>query len=133
MCIFCKIINQEIPSYKVYEDEYTYAFLDISPLSQGHTLVVPKKHTEHVLEADSMTITHCFNTIKKITHHYDNVLNTTGYNIISNVHESSGQTVFHTHFHIIPRFVKKPSLFDSLIEHTSQVDIKTTFEIVKMI
>lgn len=133
MCIFCKIINQEIPSYRIYEDEHTYAFLDISPLSQGHTLVVPKKHSEHVLEADSMTITHCFNTIKRITNHYDDVLNASGYNIISNVHESSGQTVFHTHFHIIPRFIKNEELFDSLREDNTKVDIKTTFESIKMI
>ncbi|MBS3990465.1 MAG: HIT family protein [Erysipelothrix sp.] len=132
MCIFCKIINQEIPSYKIYEDEYTYAFLDISPLSQGHTLVVPKKHSEHVLEADSATITHCFNTIKKITHHYDNVLRSSGYNIISNVHPSSGQTVFHTHFHIVPRFTKNESLFDSLKEHSSEENIKMTFETIKI-
>lgn len=133
MCLFCKIINQEIPSYKIYEDEHTYAFLDISPLSQGHTLVVPKKHSEDVLEADSSTITHCFNTIKRITKHYDDVLNASGYNIISNVHESSGQTVFHAHFHIIPRFIKNEELFDSLREDNTKVDIKTTFESIKMI
>jgi histidine triad (HIT) family protein len=133
MCLFCKIINQEIPSYKIYEDEHTYAFLDISPLSQGHTLVVPKKHSEDVLEADSLTITHCFNTIKRITNHYDDVLNVSGYNIISNVHESSGQTVFHTHFHIIPRYIKKHDLFDSLREDDIDSNIKSLFEKIQII
>lgn len=133
MCLFCKIINQEIPSYKIYEDEHTYAFLDISPLSQGHTLVVPKKHSEDVLEADSSTITHCFNTIKRITKHYDDVLNASGYNIISNVHESSGQTVFHTHFHIIPRYIKKHDLFDSLRENDIDSDIRSLFEKIQII
>jgi len=133
MCLFCKIINQEIPSFKIFEDDTTYAFLDISPLSQGHTLVVPKKHFRHVLETDSITITQCFDTIKRITNHYDELLNANGYNIMTNVHETSGQTVFHTHFHIIPRYIKKESLFDSLKENNIESDIKSLFEKIKII
>lgn len=133
MCLFCKIINQEIPSYKIYEDDYTYAFLDISPMSQGHTLVVPKKHFEHVLETDLSTIAQCFNTIKRITTHYDELLNANGYNIMTNVHETSGQTVFHTHFHIIPRYVKKADLFDSLKEDYFESDIKSLFKKIRIL
>jgi histidine triad (HIT) family protein len=132
MCLFCKIINQDIPSYKIYEDEHTYAFLDISPMSKGHTLVVPKLHSEHVLEAPSETIVHCFNTIKAITGHYDHVLHATGYNIVSNVHKSSGQSVFHTHFHIIPRYILDDGLFDSFKEVKEQLDLFALHKDIKL-
>jgi histidine triad (HIT) family protein len=133
MCIFCKIINQEIPSFKIYEDDYTYAFLDISPMSKGHTLVVPKLHSTHVLESDQETINQCFVTIKKIVEHYDQTLLATGYNIISNIHESSGQTVFHTHFHILPRYVKNDTLFESMRDDSSSADLKSLHDSIKMI
>jgi histidine triad (HIT) family protein len=132
MCLFCKIINQDIPSYKIYEDEHTYAFLDIFPMSKGHTLVVPKLHSEHVLEATPETITHCFNTIKLITHHYDQVLHATGYNIVSNVHESSGQSVFHTHFHIIPRYIFDDGLFESFKQVKNQIDLFSLHKDIKL-
>ena len=65
-CIFCKIIKGEIPSYKIYEDEYTYAFLDINPVSEGHTIVIPKKHVVNILDADNKTLSHVISTIKFI-------------------------------------------------------------------
>ena len=69
-CIFCKIINKEIPSYKIYEDEYTYAFLDIAKDVDGHTLVIPKKHVTNVLDCDEVTLSHVMNTVKKLCNHY---------------------------------------------------------------
>jgi histidine triad (HIT) family protein len=132
MCLFCKIINQEIPSYKIYEDAHTYAFLDIFPMSKGHTLVVPKHHSEHVLEASSETINHCFDVIKLITKHYDETLKATGYNIISNVHESSGQSVFHTHFHIVPRYAIDDQLFDSLKQVKDKIDLFALHKDIKL-
>ena len=119
MCLFCKIVNQEIPSKKIFENEHVYAFLDIFPMSKGHTLVIPKKHSANVLDASNDHITHCFDAIKIITSHYDQILCSTGYNIISNVHESSGQTVFHTHFHIIPRYTSNKDLFKSFKEDSN--------------
>lgn len=132
MCLFCKIINQDIPSYKIYEDEHTYAFLDIFPMSKGHTLVVPKLHSEHILDASSETINHCFSTIKLITKHYDHVLHATGYNIVSNVHESSGQSVFHTHFHIIPRYILDDGLFESFKQVKDQIDMFSLHKDIKL-
>ena len=132
MCLFCKIINQDIPSYKIYEDEHTYAFLDIFPMSKGHTLVVPKLHSEHVLEAPSEAIVQCFDTIKAITNHYDHVLHATGYNIVSNVHESSGQSVFHTHFHIIPRYILDDGLFESFREVKEHLDLFALHKDIKL-
>ena len=84
--IFSRIINGEIPCYKIYEDEYTLAFLDISQNTVGHTLVIPKKHVVNVLDCDEQTLNHVMNTIKKICNHYVdncgyegcNILNATG-------------------------------------------------------
>ena len=103
MCVFCKIINKEIPSYKIYEDEHTFAFLDIAKDVDGHTLVVPKKHVENVLDCDSETIEQVISTVKKISNHYVQNCGYTGVNILNANGCDSGQTVFHLHFHIIPR------------------------------
>ncbi len=102
-CIFCKIINKEIPSYKIYEDEYTYAFLDIAKDVDGHTLVIPKKHVDNVLDCDDKTLEHVTKTIKKIANHYINDCNYTGCNIINASGIDAQQSVMHLHFHIVPR------------------------------
>lgn len=102
MCLFCKIINKEIPSYKIYEDEYTYAFLDIAKDIDGHTLVIPKKHVTNVLDCDNETLAHVMNTVKKISNHYVS-LGFDGVNIMNASGEAAEQSVFHLHFHILPR------------------------------
>ena len=102
-CIFCKIINKEIPSYKIYEDEYTYAFLDIAKDVDGHTLVIPKKHAVNVLDCDNETLAHVMNTVKKIANHYVNDCGFEGVNILNASGISAQQSVMHLHFHIIPR------------------------------
>ena len=102
-CIFCKIINQEIPSFKIYEDEYTYAFLDIAKDVDGHTLVIPKKHIENILDVDAETLEHLMNTIQKISKHYVENCGFEGDNILHASGSAAQQTVFHLHFHIIPR------------------------------
>lgn len=122
MCLFCKIVNREIPSKKIYENDYVYAFLDIFPMSKGHTLVVPKNHSTSMLNASSNDILHCIDAVKYISAHYEKSLNATGFNIVSNINESSGQTVFHTHFHIIPRYNENKDLFKSFKED-SEVDL----------
>lgn len=102
-CVFCKIIKGEIPSYKIYEDEYTLAFLDISKDIDGHTLVIPKKHFTNVLDIDKDTLEKVALTVKKVANHYVNDCGYDGVNILNASGESAGQTVFHLHFHIIPR------------------------------
>ena len=102
-CVFCKILNKEIPSYKIYEDEFTYAFLDISKDVFGHTLVIPKKHVTNILDADEKTLENVIKTVKKVSKHYTQNCGFEGVNIMNANHESAGQTVFHLHFHIIPR------------------------------
>ena len=102
-CIFCKIIKGEIPSYKIYEDDYTYAFLDISQEGFGHTLVVPKKHFASFLGCSKFYMQKCMEAVKKIGNHYINNCGFSGFNIIVNTNESAGQSVMHLHIHIIPR------------------------------
>ena len=102
-CLFCKIIKGEIPSYKIYEDEYTYAFLDISKDVDGHTLVVPKKHFNNTLDCDEVTLTHIMKTVQLISNHYINNCGYSGVNIYNNNGSSAQQAIMHTHYHIIPR------------------------------
>ncbi len=102
-CIFCKIIKGEVPSYKIYEDEYTYAFLDIAEDVDGHTLIVPKKHVCNVLDCDKETLNHVFQTVKKIANHYVNDCHYTGCNLLNASGTSAQQSVMHFHVHLIPR------------------------------
>lgn len=102
-CIFCKIINGSIPSYKIYEDEYTYAFLDIAKDSVGHTVVISKEHVSNILDANSETLSHLMNTIAKISNHYVNDCGFDGVNIINNTGSAAEQVIMHIHFHIYPR------------------------------
>jgi len=103
MCIFCKIINQEIPSYKVYEDEETLAFLDIKPVNPGHTLVVPKKHYQNIEEISETDLAAVLCTVKRIGRLLKDKLGVPGYNLNCNNDPVAGQIVPHLHFHVIPR------------------------------
>ncbi|CAI3257719.1 HIT family protein [Enterococcus cecorum] len=104
-CIFCKIINGEIPSYKIYEDEVVYAFLDITQVTPGHTLVVPKKHAKDIFEYDEELASQVFTRIPKIARALEKAYpDMQGLNIINNNREVAYQSVFHSHIHLIPRF-----------------------------
>ena len=94
-CIFCKIIAGDIPSSKVYEDEEVLAFLDISQVTPGHTLVVPKKHARNLLEMDETATAQLFARVSKVAKKVEAATQAKGMNIISNMEEVSGQTVFH--------------------------------------
>ncbi len=101
-CIFCKIVKGEIPSKKVFEDEHTLAFLDINPMSTGHTLVIPKKHAENVFEIDEKELAHVHAIAKKIAIQRKNE-GAEGVNILQTNGAVAGQSVFHLHVHVIPR------------------------------
>ena len=104
-CIFCKIIAGEIPSYKIYEDEVVYAFLDITQVTPGHTLVVPKKHAKDIFEYDEELASQVFARIPKIARALEKAYpDMQGLNIINNNREVAYQSVFHSHIHLIPRF-----------------------------
>lgn len=103
MCIFCKIAEGEIPSYKIYEDDVCLAFLDLSQANLGHTLVIPKQHFSNILELDEKTASHIFNIVTKLTKAISKSLNYSNFNILNNCGSEAGQTVHHFHIHIIPR------------------------------
>lgn len=103
-CIFCKIIEGEIDSYKIYEDENVLAFLDINPHAKGHTLVIPKIHAETIFEIDKEQIENLFGVVKRVTEKIDLVLHPEGYNIGWNHGKIGGQVVPHLHVHIMPRY-----------------------------
>ena len=102
-CIFCKIINGDIPSYKIYEDENVLAFLDITQGTKGHTLVIPKKHVKNVYELDEETASQLFKVVPKIANALKKAFNPIGLNIVNN-NEQPLQAVFHYHLHLIPRY-----------------------------
>lgn len=104
MCIFCKIVDKEIPSKLVYEDELVMAFLDLSQTTKGHTLVIPKKHYDNILECDKDTLKHLIDVTQDLTKQIITKLNAKGANILTNCNEVAGQTVMHFHVHIIPRY-----------------------------
>ena len=104
MCIFCKIVKGEIPCNKIYESPTSIAFLDINPVSKGHCLVLPKKHYDNYLQIPLEEINNYQNDIHIVANKIDNILKPNGMNILSNIGERAGQTVMHTHFHIIPRY-----------------------------
>ena len=105
-CVFCKIINHEIPSAKVYEDENILAFLDISQVTEGHTLVIPKKHCKDIFELDEQTLAQVFQAVKKIAGKMQENLEVDGINLVNNNGKNAGQEVFHYHVHLIPRYGK---------------------------
>lgn len=102
-CIFCKIIKGEIPSYTIYEDEIVKVFLDINPVTDGHCMVVPKKHTENIETIDYETLTHTEKISKEI---YEKMKIKLGCNGMTRVQNNGyGQDVKHYHLHLIPRYV----------------------------
>jgi len=103
-CIFCKIIGKEIPGHVVYEDEHVLAFLDISQTTEGHTLIIPKGHRVDVFEMESSAMEQVFSVVPKIARALRETFDCSGINIVSNNGESAGQTVFHYHVHLIPRY-----------------------------
>ena len=116
MCLFCDIIKGDIPSHRIYEDEYTYAFLDISDDCVGHTLVVPKKHYENMLDVDGETLNHVMNTVTKLSRHYVDNCGFTGVNILNNSGVDALQSVMHLHIHIMPRKANDGVIMYSLKE-----------------
>ena len=102
-CIFCKIVKGEVPSRKIFEDEWTIAFMDVAKDVDGHILAIPKVHTKNILDCDEDTLTHLMKTVKRISNHLTENCGYTGVNLLNASDESAGQSVPHFHVHIIPR------------------------------
>lgn len=105
-CIFCKIINGELPSAKVYEDEHVYAFLDISQVAEGHTLVIPKVHTRNIYDTPGEVAKELFARVPAIANAIKESYEPIGMNILNNNEKAANQAVFHLHFHLIPKYEK---------------------------
>ncbi|RHM99504.1 HIT family protein [Dielma fastidiosa] len=129
MCIFCSIINKEIPSSCIYEDDQVMAFLDLSQVTKGHTLVVPKKHYDNLLECDDETLAHLIQVVKMLAVRISERLNAQGVNVLNNTHEAAGQTVNHLHFHIIPRY----SVNDAVVIQFNESEKQDLDELVKIL
>lgn len=104
-CIFCKITSGEIPSVTIYEDELFQVILDRGPASKGHALIIPKEHYEDIYELSEEMTAKAFVLAKALAEKMTKALSCDGFNIVQNNKEASGQTVFHFHIHLIPRFV----------------------------
>ncbi|WP_208589988.1 HIT family protein [Gracilibacillus suaedae] len=122
-CIFCKIVAGDIPSAKVYEDEDVYAFLDISQVTKGHTLVIPKEHTKNIYETDETIAAKLFARIPKIANALKETFQPAGINILNNNEEAAGQSVFHLHIHLIPRYDETDGFKPNWITHEGQYDL----------
>ena len=103
-CIFCKIAAGEIPSKTIYEDQEFRVMLDISPATRGHALIIPKEHYADLYEMPNNIVAQAMVLAKKMASHMTKVLQCDGFNIIQNNNELAGQTVFHFHVHLIPRY-----------------------------
>ena len=103
-CIFCKIANGEIPSYTVYEDDDFRGIMDIAPASKGHVIILPKEHAADVFEIKEEMASKIYAVAKKVAKAVKEVTGCDGVNILQNNGEAAGQTVFHLHMHVIPRW-----------------------------
>lgn len=101
--IFAKILRGEIPSHKVYEDDHSVAFMDVMPQAPGHTLVLPKHPSRNLLDASPEALSHVIQTVQKVANAVKDAFDADGVYIAQFNEPSAGQTVFHLHFHIIPR------------------------------
>lgn len=127
-CLFCKIINGDIPSMRVYEDDICVAFLDIDPNSDGHTLIVPKMHYTDINDIPEDVLLHIYNSSKKVMDILKKKLNPDGFTLIQN--NGITQEVKHYHLHVIPAYSdKKSHEFNKIKEHIS--DPKDIYEKIK--
>jgi histidine triad (HIT) family protein len=102
-CLFCKIISGQIPCCKLYEDDRVLAFLDIGPLSRGHSLIIPKAHYQTIDQLPSEWAAACASVFPRLSSAIKAVTGVTAWNILQNNGEAAGQAVGHVHFHVIPR------------------------------
>lgn len=105
-CIFCKLANGDIPTNSLYEDEIVKAIFDLSPASKGHILILTKEHFDDAYSVDEETAGHIFKVAVKLSKAMKEALGFDGMNILQNNGEVAGQTVFHFHMHLIPRYMQ---------------------------
>lgn len=103
-CIFCRIVQKQVPASLVYEDEKAMAFLDIRPLNEGHTLIMPKAHYENIFDISRELVEYVHGVTKKIAIAVEKATKADGISIVQQNGEAAGQEIFHLHVHVIPRY-----------------------------
>jgi len=103
-CIFCRIAQKQAPASCVYEDEKVMAFLDVRPLNEGHTLVIPKEHYETIFEIPEELITYLHGIVKRVSFAVKKAAKADGINIFQQNGKTAGQEIFHLHVHVVPRY-----------------------------
>jgi len=120
-CIFCKIVKGELPSFRVCEDEHTLVFLDLFPVTPGHTLVIPKQHASDLFEMDADTLAAVAATSLRVAHAIDEALAPDGLGVFQLNRAAAGQTVFHYHMHLLPRNQGEPFALHSRVRGGDEV------------
>jgi histidine triad (HIT) family protein len=126
-CIFCKIVAGTIPSYKVYEDDQVLAFLDITQVTKGHTLVIPKQHVEDVFALSAELASTIYRQVPRIANQLNDAFHPIGMNIINN-NQAPLQSVFHYHIHLIPRYEHDGFTLSFHSTSPSKEDLTTTLQ-----
>ena len=130
-CIFCKIVAGELPAQIVNEDERTIAFMDISPATRGHVLVVPREHSRDLLEIDPEDLKAAVSTAQRMAHRISERFGADGVNLLNSSGRPAWQTVFHFHLHVIPRYHGDPLRLPWTPEQGDPEEIKQTAEALR--
>jgi histidine triad (HIT) family protein len=107
-CLFCGIVAGEVPAQIVDSDEHTVAFMDINPATRGHALVVPREHSEDLMDVSDEDLARTMAAARRLARRMDEVLEPDGYNILNSCRPAAWQTIFHYHLHVIPRYDDDP-------------------------
>ena len=133
-CIFCKLANKDIPTNIIYEDDRFTVILDASPATKGHALILPKNHAANIYELPDEDASSVFVLAKKLATKMTRILHCDGFNIVQNNGEVAGQTVFHFHMHLIPRY--KGDKNDDILKYTplelSDDEMKEILDMIKV-
>ena len=129
-CIFCKIINKEIPNYTVYEDEFVLAFLDVEPCSKGHTVIIPKRHANNLSEITDEEWQKLMKSLRAVQQKIEEIIKPAGMNIGINNGNAAGQAVPHVHWHIIPRYENDGGgTMHSIVKSKEKIDVESTVKL----
>ncbi|MDV6378398.1 HIT family protein [Sporosarcina sp. GW1-11] len=128
-CIFCKIVEGTIPGEKVYEDDHVIAFMDIMPVTKGHVLLIPKTHRENLYELTEDEAANLFKVAPRIANALKEEFRPAGLNLLQNNGSFAGQSVYHFHMHLIPRYDKSDGLHVDFNSKVEQFPIEVLSEI----
>jgi len=107
-CLFCGIVNGDVPAQIVDSDEHTVAFMDINPATRGHALVVPRRHVADLIEISDEDLAHTATAARRLARKIDSALEPDGLNLLNSTRPAAWQTIFHFHLHVIPRYEDDP-------------------------